>query len=93
MSNSSGPILIGIGGNLPGPFGPPRATLGAALETLESLGARVVDRSPWYESAPVPVSDQPWFVNGVVQLETSLEPPALLAACLRWPVALSAKRE
>ena len=82
MPSSIGPILIGIGGNLPGPYGPPRATLGAALEALEALGARIVGRSPWYESAPVPASDQPWFVNGVVQLETALEPAALLAAML-----------
>ncbi len=34
--------------------------------------------SPWYESAPVPVSDQPWFVNGVVCYQTALEPTALL---------------
>jgi len=82
MPSSIGPILIGIGGNLPGPYGPPRATLGAALEALERRGARVVGRSPWYESAPVPLSDQPWFVNGVAQLETEMKPPALLAAML-----------
>jgi len=80
--SSNAPILIGIGGNLPGPHGPPRATLGAALQALEARGTRVIGRSPWYESAPVPASDQPWYVNGVVRLQTALEPPVLLAAML-----------
>jgi 2-amino-4-hydroxy-6-hydroxymethyldihydropteridine diphosphokinase len=39
----------------------------------------VVDRSRWYETAPVPVSDQPWYVNGVARIETDLEPAELLA--------------
>jgi 2-amino-4-hydroxy-6-hydroxymethyldihydropteridine diphosphokinase len=74
------PILVAIGSNLPSPeFGPPRAVCEAALTHLESRGLRIVRRSRWFESAPVPVSDQPWFVNGVVVVETSLPPDDLLA--------------
>ena len=40
---------------------------------------RTVARSRWYRSAPVPPSDQPWFVNGVAAVETTLDPAALLA--------------
>ena len=29
--------------------------------------------------APVPMSDQPWYVNGVAEIETNLGPAALLA--------------
>lgn len=73
-------ILIGLGGNLPSPAGEPRHTYLAALARLESAGIAVLGRSPWYESAPVPVpvSDQPWFINGVARLDTDLEPAALL---------------
>jgi 2-amino-4-hydroxy-6-hydroxymethyldihydropteridine diphosphokinase len=35
--------------------------------------------SPFYRSAPVPASDQPWYVNAVVEVKTSLSPDALLA--------------
>ena len=57
------------------------ATCEAALERLAaSAPVRVVARAAWYRSAPVPVSDQPWFVNGVALLETVLDPVALLAA-------------
>jgi len=73
------PILVGLGANLPSPaHGPPRATLQTALAHLERRGLRLGRRSRWYESAPVPVADQPWFVNGVVEIFTALGAPPLL---------------
>ena len=78
-------ILMGLGANLPHPLhGPPRATLAAALEAI-AAGARVAGdvvikrRSAWYESAPVPPSDQPLFVNAVAELASPLDPTRLLA--------------
>jgi 2-amino-4-hydroxy-6-hydroxymethyldihydropteridine diphosphokinase len=76
-------ILIGIGSNLPSDFGPPRETCAAALETLEREPIKIVARSRWYRSSPVPLSDQPWFVNGVIAVETSLGPEELLEALHR----------
>jgi len=76
-------ILIGLGANLAAPqHGSPRESCEAALEALMAAGVRVVRRSRWYESAPVPPSDQPWFVNGVVAVATERTPEALLALCL-----------
>jgi 2-amino-4-hydroxy-6-hydroxymethyldihydropteridine diphosphokinase len=75
-------VLIGLGGNLPSPAGPPPQTFAAALVALAGYGCRVVARSPLYRTAPVPISDQPWFVNAVAQLATGLGPEALLAALL-----------
>jgi 2-amino-4-hydroxy-6-hydroxymethyldihydropteridine diphosphokinase len=73
-------IVIAIGSNLPSPeFGPPRATCEAALAALSRRGLHIVRRSRWFESAPVPPSDQPWFVNGVAVVQTSLPPGDLLA--------------
>lgn len=72
-------ILIAIGANLPSRFGPPAAACAEALRRLEARGVRVVRCSDWWESAPVPISDQPWYVNGVAAVETDLEPEALLA--------------
>jgi 2-amino-4-hydroxy-6-hydroxymethyldihydropteridine diphosphokinase len=74
-------ILVALGANLPHPVhGPPRATLEAALAALERHGLRVLARSRFYETAPVPASDQPWFVNAVVAVATELPPEAVLAA-------------
>jgi len=74
-------ILIGLGANLGHPrYGGPRQTCLAALALLEEgPEVGVLRRSSWYRSAPVPISDQPWFVNAVAELETTLEPAALLA--------------
>jgi 2-amino-4-hydroxy-6-hydroxymethyldihydropteridine diphosphokinase len=77
---SRSPILIGLGANLPSQrYGAPVTTLQAAITRLAELGIRVVARSRWYESVPVPVSDQPNFINGVVSVATDLKPAALLA--------------
>jgi 2-amino-4-hydroxy-6-hydroxymethyldihydropteridine diphosphokinase len=74
-------ILLGLGANLPSPAGPPRVTLAAALDALGAEGVRLVRRSPWYRSPPVPPSAQPWYVNGVALVET-MHPPAELLALL-----------
>lgn len=73
-------ILIGVGANLPSAAGSPRQTCEAALVHLGRLGLVIAARSPWYETAPIPASDQPWFVNGVVRAETTLSPAGVLAA-------------
>jgi 2-amino-4-hydroxy-6-hydroxymethyldihydropteridine diphosphokinase len=73
-------ILIAFGANLPSrKYGSPRETCLAALAALETRGVKILRRSPFYESAPVPISDQPWYVNGVALVETALAPEALLA--------------
>jgi 2-amino-4-hydroxy-6-hydroxymethyldihydropteridine diphosphokinase len=76
-------ILIALGANLPSEAGGRQQTLEAALKRLEASGVHVVARSGWYRTAPLPASDQPWFVNGVVRVETALEPSALLALIRR----------
>jgi 2-amino-4-hydroxy-6-hydroxymethyldihydropteridine diphosphokinase len=74
-------ILIGIGGNLESAqFGPPRDTLTAALAALKEKRIRILTRSGWYRTEPVPRSDQPWFVNAVVSLATELGAKDLLNA-------------
>ena len=72
---------IGMGANLPSRAGEPAATLAAAAERLGRLG-RVICRSRLYSTAPVGFAEQPRFVNAVVELETELEPLALLGALL-----------
>jgi 2-amino-4-hydroxy-6-hydroxymethyldihydropteridine diphosphokinase len=73
-------IFIGIGGNLTHPtFGSPRRILEAALAELERHSVRILRLSPWYRTAPVPPSDQPWFVNAVAEVGTNLPADRLLA--------------
>ena len=74
-------ILVAIGANLAADgYNSPLATCEAAVSALEDLpDIEVLAVSRWYESEPVPTSGQPWYVNGVIQLETDLDPKALLA--------------
>lgn len=76
-------ILVGVGSNLPAPgFASPRETAAAALGRLAAAGVAVVRRSGWYLSEPVPASEQPWYVNAVVAVETGLAPAPLLDVLL-----------
>jgi 2-amino-4-hydroxy-6-hydroxymethyldihydropteridine diphosphokinase len=72
-------ILLGLGANLPSRYGPPEAGLAAALDMIEAEGVKVVNRSRFYRSAPVPASDQPWYVNAVASVATALSTRELLA--------------
>jgi 2-amino-4-hydroxy-6-hydroxymethyldihydropteridine diphosphokinase len=74
-------IFIGAGANLAHPdYGCPRATLEAALRDLGRREVQIHRISPWYRSAPVPASDQPWYVNTVAEVRTDLTADGLLAA-------------
>ena len=67
--------FIGLGANL----GDRAGTLAAAVAALGSAtGVELRRRSDLYESAPVGVLDQPWFLNGVVEVATTLAPLDLL---------------
>ena len=71
-------IYIGLGANLDSPLGPPLTTLESALERFPAHGLHVVCRSRWYRSAAYPDPSDPPFVNGVVEIETDLDPAQLL---------------
>ena len=74
-------ILIAVGSNLPVlDLGTPVQICAKALDRLDSMGIRIVRTSRFYQSAPVPMSDQPWFVNAVASVVTDLDPGQLLAA-------------
>ena len=86
-------ILIGIGANLASPvYGEPRATCGAALAVLAEGGLTIAQRSQWYKSAPIPASDQPWFVNAVVRVRTALDPDQLIALLLQTEESFGRQR-
>jgi 2-amino-4-hydroxy-6-hydroxymethyldihydropteridine diphosphokinase len=70
---------VAIGANL----GDARATARQAMDELAALpGTRVSARSSLYRSAPVDAQG-PDFINAVVELETELDPTALLAELQR----------
>ena len=75
-----GGIFLGIGANLTlEQYSSPQEACIAALHSLSADGIEVEQISPWYKSAPVPISDQPWYHNAVAEVATSLSPQTLLA--------------
>ncbi len=71
-------ILIALGANIQGPVGSPKETLEAALRRMEECGVAIERRSRWYKTSPVPASDQPDYVNGVISVRTPFEPDDLM---------------
>lgn len=68
---------LSLGSNL----GDRAANLEAAIQELSALGP-VIARSSLYETEPVEVERQPWFVNCVIAIETELMPKQLLSRVL-----------
>jgi 2-amino-4-hydroxy-6-hydroxymethyldihydropteridine diphosphokinase len=67
-------IYLSLGSNL----GDRAANLRQALKALPESGVRVLRCSSFYETEPVDFLEQPWFLNCVVEAETSLDPSRLL---------------
>lgn len=72
-------ILIALGSNLTNDkFKTSRDVLEAALLLLEESGLRILQKSSFFASAPVPKSDQSWFVNSAVEVSSAEKPEVIL---------------
>jgi 2-amino-4-hydroxy-6-hydroxymethyldihydropteridine diphosphokinase len=72
-------VLIGFGSNL----GDSVHICVAAVERLRAHPLlRVLKTSSFYRTSPLMLSDQPWFINGIVLCETDLSPEELLGVIL-----------
>ncbi len=81
---------LGLGSNI----GDKAAHLAAAVRGLAGVpGIRITARSADYRTPPWGETDQDWFLNGAIQIETDLDPHALLDACLGVERALGRVRE
>jgi 2-amino-4-hydroxy-6-hydroxymethyldihydropteridine diphosphokinase len=85
-------ILIGLGGNIDGPWGSPRETMREALRRLDRDGAAVERSSALVETAPLGARDQPNFLNAVVRVTTRLGPDELLSLLEKIEHAAGRKR-
>ena len=71
-------IYLGIGLNLNGKDNetPLQNCKKAIIELKKNINVSKI--SSWYKSEPVPVSNQPWFINCVVEINTNKSPLDLL---------------
>ncbi len=81
-------VYLGLGSNI----GDREAHLRAALEQLASNDVRILRVSPIYETEPLELTAQRWFLNLVVEAETRLFPMQLLARVGRIERALGRVR-
>ena len=96
MPEIGGPVhaWVALGSNVAGELASPAEQLESACNMLGDLpGTRLLRRSSWYRSAPIGPVEQDDFVNGVVELETLLQPEALLDSLLAIEAAHGRKRE
>ena len=85
--------LIAFGSNLPHPqLGAPIDVVREAVRRLADYRIGVVKQSPWYASKPVPVSDQPDFINGVAAVEYQGTARQLLDALHQVEASLGRQR-
>ncbi|HZT28266.1 MAG TPA: 2-amino-4-hydroxy-6-hydroxymethyldihydropteridine diphosphokinase [Bryobacteraceae bacterium] len=81
-------IFLGLGSNV----GRREEMLQAAIDALHSPELRVRRISPVYETEPLEMRNQRWFLNLVVEAETSLFPRQLLFRILKVEARLGRKR-
>jgi 2-amino-4-hydroxy-6-hydroxymethyldihydropteridine diphosphokinase len=67
-------VYIALGSNI----GDRAAWLARGVAEMNRAGVRVLRQSAWYETEPVGGPPQEWFLNGVVEAETDLQPLQLL---------------
>ena len=80
-------VYLSLGSNL----GDRAANLRTALAQLEVAG-RLLAVSALYETQPVDVPDQPWFLNCVAAIETDKTPREVLKLALRVEAAMGRLR-
>jgi 2-amino-4-hydroxy-6-hydroxymethyldihydropteridine diphosphokinase len=79
---------LGLGSNL----GDRESNLRQAITALGDHEVRVLKQSSFYETEPREMTDQGWFLNCVVEVETRLMPLQLLHALLSIEKAMGRKR-
>ncbi len=85
-------ILIAIGSNLNSShFGSPEQNCKGAIGILGNY-FNVAKSSSLYKTEPIPKSEQPWFVNCIVEIETNVRPTKVLEILFEVELQLGRQR-
>lgn len=79
---------LSLGSNL----GDRQENLARAMQALEQRGIKILRRSGIYETEPVEIREQGWFLNCVLEVETDLAPRELMDALLEIERGLGRRR-
>ena len=81
-------VYLSLGSNL----GDPAANLNAAIAGLRALG-NVAAVSSFYETEPIELAAQPWFLNCTVKLDTEKMPKQLMSGILDLEQEMGRRRQ
>jgi len=81
-------VYLSLGSNL----GDRAQNIARAIQALGARGVRVTRQSSLYETEPVDVRGGGWFLNGVIEAETNLQPRQLMQTLLIIERSLGRKR-
>src|SRR5438552_11456881 len=73
-------------------LGDPAANLNAAITALRTLG-EVAAVSSFYETEPIELTAQPWFLNCAVKLDTEKMPKQLMSCILDLEKEMGRRRQ
>ena len=81
-------VYLSLGSNL----GDPAANMDAAIAGLRALG-EVAAVSAFYETEPVELAAQPWFLNCAIKLDTEKMPKQLMSGILDLEQEMGRRRQ
>lgn len=81
-------VYLSLGSNM----GDRAANIARAIEELLKRDVRVTRQSSLYETEPVEIADQPWFLNSAIEAETDLEPKELIKTALQIEKGMGRER-
>jgi 2-amino-4-hydroxy-6-hydroxymethyldihydropteridine diphosphokinase len=82
-------FYLSLGSNL----GEREKNLASALDELEKRGVKIPRRSSIYETEPVEIREQAWFLNCAIEVETDMPPQQFMSALLEIELLLGRRRE
>src|SRR5437879_4580987 len=81
-------VYLSLGSNV----GDREANLRAAIDELPHAGVAVIRVSSFYETEPVDLREQPWFLNCAVEVETHFDAMTLLRALREIEMKMGSKK-
>jgi 2-amino-4-hydroxy-6-hydroxymethyldihydropteridine diphosphokinase len=81
-------VYLSLGSNI----GEREQNIARAIDSLPSYGVRVVKESALYETEPVELRAQDWFLNCIAKVETSLSAQELMQVLLQIERSMGRER-
>lgn len=81
-------MYLSLGSNM----GDRAANIARTIDELRDHNVRITRQSSLYETEPVELADQPWFLNSAIEAETGLEPQELMKTALQIEKTMGRER-